>query len=95
LRVGTIFVDPEQMGRPIAQPMQWVVDRDDAGRERIQLLVDGDAPAIRTRLLDDNAMLKQVVDGGLLRFEVNAVPAAAFRRHPHSGKTPLVLDTRG
>ncbi len=94
LRVGTIFVNPEQLSLPIGLPMQWLLDRDDAGRDCIELLVDGDPAAIRARLLDD-AKLSMVVNGGLLRFEVSAAPAAAFRRHPHSGKTPLVLDRRG
>ncbi|AOK50849.1 long-chain-fatty-acyl-CoA reductase [Burkholderia sp. MSMB617WGS] len=94
LRVGTIFVDPEQLSRPIGQPMQWLIDRDDGGRDRIRLLVDGDPASIRARVLDD-AMLNQVVSGGLLRLEVSAVAAAAFQRHPHSGKTPFVMDLRG
>jgi phenylacetate-CoA ligase len=94
LRVGTIFVNPQQLSEPIGQPLQWLIDHDDGGRDRIRLLVDGDPAALRAHLLE-HAMLHQVVHGGLLHLEVSAAPAAAFRRHPHSGKTPLVVDLRG
>ncbi|AOJ10555.1 acyl-CoA reductase [Burkholderia mayonis] len=93
LRVGTIFVNPAELSGKIGLPMQWLVDSADSGGDRIRLLADGDARAIRARLLEE-PMLNKVVGGGLLQLEVTAIPAAEFRRHPHSGKTPLVLDLR-
>ncbi|MBT2866008.1 long-chain-fatty-acyl-CoA reductase [Chromobacterium violaceum] len=93
LRVGTIFVNPAALSEKIGLPMQWLVDHADSGGDRIRLLADGDPWAIRGRLLEE-PMLNEVVGGGLLQLEVAATPAAEFRRHPHSGKTPLVLDLR-
>ncbi|MEO4010565.1 long-chain-fatty-acyl-CoA reductase, partial [Chromobacterium piscinae] len=93
LRVGTIFVNPAALTEKIGLPMQWLVDNADNGGDRIQLLADGDPWAIRGRLLEE-PMLNEVVGGGLLQLDVAATPAAEFRRHPHSGKTPLVLDLR-
>ncbi|MEO9385026.1 acyl-CoA reductase [Chromobacterium phragmitis] len=93
LRVGTIFVNPSALTDKIGLPMQWLVDNADSGGDRIRLLADGDPWAIRARLLEE-PMLNEVVGGGLLTLEVTATPAAEFRRHPHSGKTPLVLDLR-
>ena len=91
--MGTIFVNPAALSEKIGLPMQWLVDHADSGGDRIRLLADGDPWAIRARLLEE-PMLNEVVGGGLLQLDVAATPAAEFRRHPHSGKTPLVLDLR-
>ncbi|WP_434631055.1 acyl-CoA reductase [Chromobacterium sp. CV08] len=93
LRVGTIFVNPTALTEKIGLSLQWLVDRADDGGDRIHLLADGDPSAIRARLLQE-PILAEVVGGGLLRLEITGTPAAEFRRHPHSGKTPLVMDFR-
>ncbi|WP_047258120.1 acyl-CoA reductase [Chromobacterium subtsugae] len=93
LRVGTIFVNPGELSRQIGLPLQWLVDQADSGCDRIRLLADGEPNRIRAQLLQD-PMLSEVVGGGLLKLEISPTPAAEFRRHPHSGKTPLVLDLR-
>ncbi|OHX22011.1 acyl-CoA reductase [Chromobacterium sphagni] len=93
LRVATIFVNPGELTQEIGLPLQWLVDQANSGCDRIHLLADGDPNRIRTQLLQD-PMLNEVIGGGLLQLEVTATPAAEFRRHPHSGKTPLVMDLR-
>ncbi|WGS46872.1 hypothetical protein LFL97_32220 [Burkholderia sp. JSH-S8] len=93
LRVGTIFINPIELSGKVGLPMQWLVDSGDNGGDRIRLLANGDPLAIRALLLED-PMLNEVVSGNLLQLEVTATPAAKFHRHPHSGKTPLVMDRR-
>ncbi|UTH75539.1 acyl-CoA reductase [Chromobacterium sp. IIBBL 290-4] len=93
LRVGTIFINPAEMGMSLPHPQQWLIDQADRGCDRIRLLVDGDASGLREQLLLD-PMLNEVVNGGLLQLELVPTPAGEFRRQTHSGKTPLVMDLR-
>jgi hypothetical protein len=93
LRAGTIFINPAALSEQIGLPLQWLVDHADNGGDRIRLLADGDTRTLRERLLQD-PMLQEVVSGGLLQLDIIATPAGEFRRHSHSGKTPLVLDLR-
>ncbi|MFC5474758.1 acyl-CoA reductase [Paraherbaspirillum soli] len=93
IRVGTIFLNPAQLAEQIGVPVQFLIDHTGNGRERIRLQVDGDVEQTRHRLLQDTALL-EVLECGLLELEVVSTPATHFKRHPQSGKTPLLLDRR-
>ncbi|WP_137939918.1 acyl-CoA reductase [Chitinivorax sp. B] len=93
LRVGSVFFNPSRLAEQINQPIQIVIDHNEAGTETMLLLVDGD-PDQAMACLRSEPMLAEVMDGKLLLVTVTALPISQFQRHPQSGKTPLVLDRR-
>ncbi|NHB59674.1 acyl-CoA reductase [Photorhabdus sp. RW14-46] len=92
-RVGSIFLNPTELSAGLPFPVQWLVGNNSSGCDYIHILADGDAEQVRMHLLQ-HRMLNQVVSGGLLQLEVIPTPVGQFHRHPQSGKTPLVLDSR-
>ncbi|WP_338011049.1 hypothetical protein [Photorhabdus temperata] len=93
MRVGSIFVNPTELSAGLAFPVQWLIGNHAGGGEYIHVLAEGDVNQVRGHLMQ-HKMLNQVVSGGMLQLEIIPTPAGQFRRHPQSGKTPLVLDSR-
>jgi phenylacetate-CoA ligase len=93
LRVGTIFINPTGLSADLQGSVQWLIDSAPNGSDRIRLLIDGECHGVREQLLQQ-PMMAQIVAGGLLTLEICATPVTKFQRHPQSGKTPLVIDSR-
>ena len=56
-------------------------------------MTDGDATEVKNRV-KSYPLLLMILDAALLEIEVISRPLIEFERHPHSGKTPLVIDKR-
>ncbi|WP_445496243.1 acyl-CoA reductase [Photorhabdus sp. SF281] len=93
IRVGSIFVNPTELSAGLVFPVQWLIGNHAGGGEYIHVLADGDVNPVRGHLMR-HRMLNQVVSGGMLQLEIIPTPVGQFHRHPQSGKTPLVLDSR-
>ncbi|AIN17605.1 acyl-CoA reductase family protein [Yersinia rochesterensis] len=93
IRIGTLFIQPQQLAKLANVPVQFILEYSSCGCELIRLLVDGDADSVRRKICTD-ADLITALDGDLLKLDVCSRPLAQFERHPHSGKNPLVIDKR-
>ncbi|MFC4157933.1 acyl-CoA reductase [Chitinimonas lacunae] len=93
LRVGSLFIAPARLAELAGVPVQFVIDHDDSGCERISVLAEGDPAEVRDRLAND-ADLAEGLRGSLINLHVEPCPSGGFERNSHSGKTPLVIDRR-
>ncbi|MFJ4196186.1 acyl-CoA reductase [Pseudomonas sp. NPDC089534] len=93
IRIGTDFISLDELAQHLQTPFQVLLDHAADGVERLLLrsgLSTGDA---RRRALND-ATLATSVNAGLLRLETEMCPADRFTRNRHSGKPPLLIDSR-
>ncbi|HHR6028366.1 TPA: acyl-CoA reductase [Providencia alcalifaciens] len=93
-RIGTAFIPMQQLALLAETPVQFILDHNPHSRsERIRILTDGDATEVKKRV-KNYPLLLMILDAALLEIEVISRPLIEFERHPHSGKTPLVIDKR-
>jgi phenylacetate-CoA ligase len=74
-------------------PFQLCLDHSADGVERMQLRCELAADIAKTRLAD-YLTLMTVIDSGLLVLRIEQCSPANFIQNRHSGKTPLVIDSR-
>ena len=93
IRIGTEFINTRELTERVQVAVQIVLDHDRSGCERLVIRADGDAEAVRRAVLG----LKSVsasVEAALLVLDVQSCPAERFEHNRHSGKVPLVIDSR-
>ncbi|PHM33163.1 acyl-CoA reductase [Xenorhabdus innexi] len=97
LRVGSIFINLDELSAQLKDPVQWIINHDDNGIGSIQLLIDNqNVSAVRQYLLGlkQNDKIKEVIEGGMLHLDITFSSATEFRRNASSGKAPLFIDLR-
>jgi phenylacetate-CoA ligase len=70
-----------------------VLDHESSGCERLLIRTDGDPVTVRRNVLAI-APLRTSVNATLLVLDVQHCPLEHFERNKHSGKVPLVIDSR-
>ncbi|HEX4550234.1 aldehyde dehydrogenase family protein [Pseudomonas sp.] len=94
MRIGTDFISLSELAQHLQQaPFQLILERGSDGRDCMRLLSD-QAPAQIHRKLQGYLSLNTLIQAGLLTLEVERCAVEQFRRNRHSGKTPLLIDTR-
>ncbi|WP_347900478.1 acyl-CoA reductase [Pseudomonas purpurea] len=93
LRVASYFLSTDDLAQLAGCDVQMVLDYDANGSECLLVRTDGDAEAVRQRLMS-NPNISIAVNSSLLQLTVHSVPKSLFERHPHSGKSPLIIDLR-
>lgn len=93
LRIGTDFISLSELASRLQVPFQLQLDHSADGVERMQLRCELAADIAKTRLAD-YLTLMTVIDSGLLVLHIEQCSPANFIQNRHSGKTPLVIDSR-
>lgn len=93
LRIGTDFISLSELASRLQVPFQLQLDHSAEGVERMQLHCELAADIAKHRLAD-YLTLMTVVDSGLLVLQIEQCPPEHFVQNKHSGKTPLVIDSR-
>ncbi|ROM73090.1 long-chain-fatty-acyl-CoA reductase [Pseudomonas brassicacearum] len=93
VRIGTEFINTRELAELAQVAIQIVLDYDKSGCERLLIRVDGDAQTVRRKVLG-LLPLSTSVAAALLILEVQSCPAEHFEHNKHSGKVPLVIDSR-
>lgn len=93
LRIGTDFISLSELATRLQVPFQLHLDHTAEGLERMQLHSELAAEAVATRLAD-YLTLMTVIDTGLLVLHIEQCSPGDFIQNRHSGKTPLVIDSR-
>ncbi|UZE26326.1 long-chain-fatty-acyl-CoA reductase [Pseudomonas sp. B21-056] len=93
LRVATESINTRELVELARVAIQIVLDHDSSGCERLLIRADGAAETVRRRVLALKPLCASV-DAALLVLEVRHCPAERFEHNRHSGKVPLVIDSR-
>lgn len=93
LRIGTDFISLSELASRLQVPFQLHLDHSAEGVERMQLHCELTAATVETRLAD-YLTLTTIIDSGLLVLQIEQCSPEHFVRNKHSGKTPLVIDSR-
>jgi len=93
VRIGTELINTQALSEYAQVAIQIVLDHDASGREHLLIRSDGDADEVRRRVLCLGS-LAAAVNGALLVLEVQSCPVEHFEHNKHSGKVPLVIDSR-
>ncbi|MED7666351.1 aldehyde dehydrogenase family protein [Pseudomonas moraviensis subsp. stanleyae] len=93
LRIGTDFISLSELATRLKVPFQLHLDHSAEGVERLQLRCELAADIAKTRLAD-YLTLMTVIDSGLLVLQIEQCSPEHFIQNRHSGKTPLVIDSR-
>jgi len=93
LRIGTDFISLVILEQHLQTPFQLVLDHGPDGLERMRLRCPLE-PAEAHRQLQNYSTLTTLVQTGLLTLDVEQCAVEQFARNRHSGKTPLLIDTR-
>ena len=93
LRIGTDFISLVILEQHLQTPFQLVLDHGPDGLERMRLRCPLE-PAEAHRQLQNYSTLTTLVQTGLLTLDVEHCAVEQFARNRHSGKTPLLIDTR-
>ncbi|MEL4169034.1 long-chain-fatty-acyl-CoA reductase [Pseudomonas sp. AF76] len=93
VRIATEFINTQELTERAQVAIQVVLDHDASGCERLLIRADGDARAVRHRVLGLRP-LSTSVNAALLVLEVQSCPVECFEHNRHSGKVPLVIDVR-
>ncbi|EUB82841.1 aldehyde dehydrogenase family protein [Pseudomonas sp. GM30] len=93
LRIGTDFISLATLAQHLQAPFQLVLDHGPDGLERMRLRCPLE-PAEAHRRLQNYSTLITLVQTGLLTLDVEHCAVEQFARNRHSGKTPLLIDTR-
>lgn len=93
LRIGTDFISAGELSARLQAPIQLHLDHTCDGIERLQLHCELATDVVKARLADYST-LNTVIDSGLLVMQTRQCSPADFIQNKHSGKTPLVIDSR-
>jgi phenylacetate-CoA ligase len=93
VRVGSDFISLTELAQHLQTTFQITLDHTPDGQERLQIRSEREAADVHRRLLG-YPTLKTLVQTGLLTLEVETCSIDAFARNRHSGKTPLLIDSR-
>ncbi|WP_285415450.1 aldehyde dehydrogenase family protein [Pseudomonas sp. efr-133-TYG-5] len=93
VRIGTDFICLTALERHLQTPFQVVLEHAPDGVERLRVRSPRMPEDVQQRLLNEPT-LATLLQSGLLRLEAQVCPPAQFTRHKHSGKTPVVIDSR-
>lgn len=93
IRIGTDFISMSELALHLQVPFQLVLDHAPDGIERIRLHSELDAHEVQTRL-SGYSTLTTIIETGLLILDVQTCAIEDFIRNKHSGKTPLLIDSR-
>ncbi|MFJ2486587.1 aldehyde dehydrogenase family protein [Pseudomonas sp. NPDC087639] len=93
IRIGTDFISLSELASHLQVPFQLLLDHAPDGLERMQLRSELNAQEVRARLAN-YPTLATVIETALLVLEVEVCATQNFTRNKHSGKTPLLIDSR-
>lgn len=93
VRIGTELIDTQALSESAQVAIQIVLDHDVGGCERLLIRADGDADDVRRKVLGVRSLAASV-NAELLVLDVQSCPVARFEHNRHSGKVPLVIDSR-
>lgn len=93
VRVGSDFISLPVLAHHLQTAFQITLDYASDGLERLRIRSERDAADVHQRLLGYTT-LTTIVQTGLLILEVETCATEAFARNKHSGKTPLLIDSR-
>ena len=93
IRLGTDFISLSELALHLQVPFQLLLDHAPDGIERILVRSELEAAQVHTRL-SNYSTLMTVYEAGLLILKVEVCPTEHFTRNKHSGKTPLLIDSR-
>ncbi|MCU0121883.1 aldehyde dehydrogenase family protein [Pseudomonas sp. B2M1-30] len=93
VRIGTDFICLSELAQHLQTPFQVILEHAPDGLERLRFRSACEPREIRQRLLN-YPTLTTLVQTGLLRVEVEVCAPQQFTRNKHSGKTPLLIDSR-
>ncbi|MCE0460566.1 acyl-CoA reductase [Pseudomonas uvaldensis] len=93
IRIGTEFINTRELTERAQVAIQIVLDHDRSGCERLSIRADGDVETVRRAVLSLKSVFTSV-EGALLVLDVQSCPAERFEHNKHSGKVPLVIDSR-
>ena len=93
LRIGTDFISLSQLAARLQVPFQLHLNHTAEGVERMQLHCELAADTAGSRLADYSTLMT-LIDTGLLTLQIEQCSPVDFVQNRHSGKTPLVIDSR-
>jgi phenylacetate-CoA ligase len=93
IRIGTDFISLSELAERLQSPFQLLLDHSPDGVERMRLRTEHSSAEALARLAGYST-LATVMQSGLLILEVEVCPVEHFTRHKHSGKTPVLIDSR-
>ncbi|MBV4484860.1 long-chain-fatty-acyl-CoA reductase [Pseudomonas sp. SWRI153] len=93
LRIGTDFISLSELATRLQVPFQLRLDHDAEGIERMQVHSELAADAVRARLADYFTLMT-VIETGLLVLQIEQRSPVQFTQNKHSGKTPMLIDSR-
>ncbi|WP_085707569.1 aldehyde dehydrogenase family protein [Pseudomonas sp. B35(2017)] len=93
IRIGTDFISLAELAQHLQTAFQVLLDHAPDGLERLRIRSERPVEDARQRLLG-YPILATLIDTGLLTLEIERCPAERFTRNRHSGKTPLLIDSR-
>ena len=93
LRIGTDFISLSELTTRLQVPFQLCLDHTVEGVERMQLHSELAADAVKTRLAGYSTLMT-IIETGLLVLQIEQRSPVNFIQNKHSGKTPLVIDSR-
>lgn len=93
VRIGTDFICLDELARHLQVPFQLFLDHAADGLERLRLRTP-DQPMLINARLQNYPKLAELILARLLTIEVEVCQPAQFCKNKHSGKTPLLIDSR-
>lgn len=93
IRIGTDFISLTELALHLQVPFQLLLDHAPDGVERMRLRSELATVDAKTRL-SNYPTLVTIIQSGLLNLEVEIFAIEDFARSKHSGKTPLLIDSR-
>ncbi|VVN99767.1 hypothetical protein PS718_02564 [Pseudomonas fluorescens] len=93
IRIGTDFISLSELAQHLQVPFQLLLDHAPDGVERMRLRSACQPEDVHTRL-SVYSTLTTIIHSGLLIFEIEVCAIENFTRNKHSGKTPLLIDSR-
>ncbi|MEG3008466.1 MAG: aldehyde dehydrogenase family protein [Pseudomonas sp.] len=93
IRIGTDFISLSELAVHLQVPFQLLLDHAPDGIERMRLRSELETVDVQARL-SSYPTLATIIHSGLLNLEVEVCAIKDFARNKHSGKTPLMIDSR-
>ncbi|MBP5946811.1 MULTISPECIES: aldehyde dehydrogenase family protein [unclassified Pseudomonas] len=93
IRIGTDFISLSELAVHLQVPFQLLLDHTCDGVERMRLRSELETVDVQARLAN-YPTLATIIQSRLLNVEVEVCAIKDFTRNKHSGKTPLLIDSR-
>ncbi|MFJ2319096.1 acyl-CoA reductase [Pseudomonas sp. NPDC087817] len=93
IRIGSDFISLSELEEHLQVPFQLLLGHAPDGLERMCLRIGIDAADARLRL-SRYPTLATLIETGLLHLDVDVCAVEHFTRNRHSGKTPILIDSR-